>query len=199
MKITDIAKQFSPPFPTNSFFLLTDPDDPEPSEQLGKALASDVVGSGQPGGGSIEIVTFFDRKPQGTSGGSFTSGADRTRDINLLVPSDLSWISLDQNQLTLQPGSYLVHVECPVYNTYAHQSLLYSVSDSSIIIRGGSMYTASSTGTMGISIINAHLNLSNEKTFEIRHRCSSSHSTGFGNAANFGDEVYTQGVIIKYA
>jgi hypothetical protein len=44
----------------------------------------------------------FDSKAQNTAGGTFTSGADRTRDLNLIEHDDSHITSISSNQFTLQ-------------------------------------------------------------------------------------------------
>lgn len=147
------------------------------------------------------IAILEDQKSQNTPGGTFTQGADRTRDLNTTV-SDLAGIivSLTSNQFTLRAGTYLINWAAPAGDQVgAHQSFLYNASDSSEVKRG----STSNVGATGSNIDStgaAVVVISSNKAFEIRHRCQSTRTTtGFGLAGNFGTEIYTRVVVRKIA
>lgn len=147
------------------------------------------------------LAIIEDQKTQNTDGGTFTTGADRTRDLNTIA-SDLSSIvsSLSTNQFTLGAGTYEINWSAPARAVALHQSWLYNASDSSVAKRGTSERSDTSSSHVTSSVGTAIVVISSAKAFEIRHRCSSTFaSSGFGIAANFGTEVYTRVVVRKIA
>lgn len=149
----------------------------------------------------VNVAIIEDQKTQNTDGGTFTTGADRTRDLNTIA-SDLSSIvsSLSTNQFTLGAGTYEINWSAPARAVALHQSWLYNVSDSSVAKRGTSERCDTSSSHVTSSVGTAIVVISSAKAFEIRHRCSSTFaSSGFGIAANFGTEVYTRVVVRKIA
>ena len=137
-----------------------------------------------------------DQKSQSTEGGTFTSGAWRTRDLNTEIADPDGIVSISSNQFTLGAGNYLIRWACPSYACGDAQARLYNITDSSVD---------------GISMVNywpfdglaqgwARLVITGSKTFEIQHRCQSTGSTnGFGGASTFGTEQYTTVEIYKEA
>ena len=73
--------------------------------------------------GCLNMNSFLhiqDQKPQGTNGGTFTSGAWRTRDLNTVLTNTITGASLADNQITLPAGKYYVEASAPAYQTFAH-------------------------------------------------------------------------------
>lgn len=144
------------------------------------------------------VALIEDQKSSGTHGGTFTSGADRTRDLNTLVYNKDSTVSLSANRFTLPAGTWLIKWRAPAYACRYHQTHLYDYTGSAEIKRGNSIYTNASYQGHDFSEGVAVVTLTSSKEFEIRHRCSSSSSTyGFGLAPGYGIEVYTQVEIHK--
>lgn len=140
-----------------------------------------------------------DVKSSGTAGGTFTSGAWQTRDLNTLE-GDTGFISLSSNQFTLQPGKYEIEAFAPASTVDLHQAKLYNITDSSDEIIGQAGYERNgSNDADSTSIIKGQVTITSSKTFEIQHRCSTTGTTiGFGRAGSFGvGEVYTQVKITK--
>lgn len=148
----------------------------------------------------VPLVAYLkDVKPSGTAGGTFTAGAWQTRTLNT-VEGDGSIVSLNANTFTLGPGKYEIEVEAPGHYVGVHKCVLYSVTDTGDALIGSSERSQSqNTAVSTKSKIAGTLNLTNNKTFEIRHRCSNTvASNGFGEASNFGvSEVYTQVKIVR--
>ena len=138
-------------------------------------------------------VLINDEKAQNTHGGTFTSGAWRTRDLNQ-EKSDLGGLaSLSSNQITLDAGTYLCRIACPGDDVDLHQGRLYNVTDTAQIIAGTAENTTSGTPvTQTKSLIVGVFTIAASKALEVQHRCGiTKASTGFGQAANFTTEVYT--------
>jgi hypothetical protein len=146
-----------------------------------------------PPGALLGIIE--DQKASGTNGGTFTSGAWQTRDLNTVVYDRLLILSTFTNQFTISvPGTYEISWSALSYNCAWNQSRLYNVSDSSVVEYGTPLYFNSNLigPSTGITIVT----IAAPKTFEIQHQCSSTQATnGFGVAASMGLEIYTTVVI----
>lgn len=130
-----------------------------------------------------------DQKSSGTDGGTFTSGAWRTRDLNTEVLDASGVISISANQFTPTVDGW-VEWSCPAYGVADHQSRLFNVTDSAVVSYGmGNTTKLSDAGgaSSGGGPVTAN------KTYRIEHRAGSTVSTnGFGKAYSFGTEVYTR-------
>lgn len=143
---------------------------------------------------SSKVCFIKDVKPNNTAGGTCTSGSWQTRDLNTLE-GDCDGVSLSSNAFTLEDDSkwILEGITHGASVLNAHQSRIRNTTDSTTAIVGTSAHSGggddmSETKTMGI------LELTDSKTFELQHRCTSTVATiGFGRANNFGEaEVYSQ-------
>lgn len=143
------------------------------------------------------MALLRDEKVSGIAGGTFTSGADRVRDLNAETDLD-SIVTLAANQFTLGAGTWLVQWSAPAYATDFHQSYLYNATDG-VEVKRGSSQNAFATGQMNVSEGIAIFTIAGAKAFEIRHRAATTRATdGFGLPSSFGIEVYTQVVIHSY-
>lgn len=138
-------------------------------------------------------IRVIERQAANTNGGTFTTGADRTRTLNLIDSDVAGLASLSSNQLTLPAGTYEFCISAPAVGVAANQAWLYNVTDGVIQKEGTSEYGAAAADGPTRSWITGRMTLSGPKTFEVRHRCTSTRaSVGLGNPANFTTfEVYT--------
>lgn len=142
-------------------------------------------------------VIIQDQKSSGTDGGTFQSGANRTRTLTTLVRNAGSLASLSSNRFTLPAGTYYIEWSAPAYFVGTHQSLLYNVTDAAEVARGTSGFTTAGDNPDRPNNIEssgeAVVTIAASKAFEIQHRCGSTRNTdGFGNACSFGTEIYTR-------
>jgi hypothetical protein len=146
------------------------------------------------------LLHIEDQKASGTGGGTFTSGARRTRDLNTVVTNEISGASLASNQITLPAGTYYIQASAPSYNVNQSRLSLWNVTDSSYVIIGSNQYCAALTVSHQC-IISGRFTIASTKVFEIGHECASSQAgAGFGAACTFGvREVYTTVDIWKIA
>jgi hypothetical protein len=134
-----------------------------------------------PAGMPESIAIICDEKAYNVSGGSFSSGAWRTRDLNTEISDANSIVSISSNQFTLQAGKYIIEWVAPAYNVAYHLSKLYGVTS-----LGNSGYgTSNRTGTAGGDTEQksngmAHVTLSGAEVFEIQHKCNTTRTHGFG-------------------
>lgn len=142
-----------------------------------------------------------DAKAAGTSGGTFTSGAWQTRDLNTEDSDANSIVTLSSNQFTLQAGTYRIRAESRASQVEAHKIKLRNTTDSSDTIIGLSAYVRQPNNVENSSSLCGEFTIAGAKTFEIQHRCTATFATeGFGVATNVGvSEVYTVVEIWKVA
>ena len=149
----------------------------------------------------ISLLHIQDEKAQNTSGGTFTSGAWRTRDLNITKTNEIPGASLTANQFTLPLGTYYIKWLMPAFQVQANQSKLKNVTDGSDQMFGTSARTGSiSADAMAYSFGAGRFTITAAKTFEIQGQCGVTKTiSGFGIAANFGTEIYTRVLISKIA
>ena len=140
-----------------------------------------------------------DEKAYNTTGGNFTTGDWRTRDLNTELADADGIVSISSNQFTLQAGTYLIKAAAPTYYVQRHVIKLYNVTDSSDALTGQTAFN-----TAGAAQTNAFLfgrvTIGAAKVFEIRHRCQATYNTyGFGVQHDFSgnSSIYTVVEIYK--
>lgn len=166
---------------------------------VGQITVGKVVNSG---GGQVSIIAapdyilVRDEKAANTAGGTFSSGAWRTRDINIEVSDAGGHCSIGSNQITLAAGTYECRIEAPAFYVTFHKAILYNISDSANELIGSSAYTGQEGGVgyTTTSVIIGRFTIASSKIFEVRHQCGTTQATnGFGVQSNYGVvEVYTQ-------
>lgn len=141
-------------------------------------------------------ILIRDEKSPGTQGGTFNTGAWQQRDLNTIVNDSTGFVTLVSNQFTLRPGTYRVAIRCPGHAVGYHQARLYNVTDSAEALIGSSEYSSPQPND---SVILGSITLTAQKTFEVQHRCSSSHAPdGFGPGGGYASkEIYTE-VLLTY-
>lgn len=146
-----------------------------------------------------ELLHIQDQKAQNTAGGTFTSGARRTRDLNTVLTNQITGASLATNQITLAAGDYFIQARASAHKITRHQSWLRDTTGAADLVIGSTEHTSASQNVATNSFIVGRFTLSVESVLEIQHECSSTFSTsGFGVAANFStNEVYTDVQIWK--
>lgn len=142
------------------------------------------------------------KTPAGTDGGTFTSGAWRTRDLNTIVSDDNSLVvSLSTNQITLVAGTYRVDAWCPAFEVDDNQVRLQNITAASTLLLGkvGRAFNDS-----GSAIGSYHLHVGGKVTvaasqvLELQHRGSDNKTDfGFGIGANFGTEIFSTIEFVK--
>ena len=149
---------------------------------------------GPAGFNAAPYAAIQDQKTQNTGGGTFTSGAWRTRDLNTLL-ADRSGIivALAANQVTLGPGTYKVEASAPAYLAARNQTRLQNVTDGTTLRLGSSEYCGAANGDVQVrSYVKGEFALQSAKVLELQHQCQTTAATlGFGVPSNFGTEVYS--------
>lgn len=151
---------------------------------------------------SVRLFHVRDNKGTGSGGGgTFSSGAWRTRDLNEIVRNDIDGASLDSNAITLPAGKYMISASAPAYRVEGHVARLRRTSGTPTrIFLGTYAYVGdTSNGTDNRSFINGVFDLDEVTTLEVQHLCNKSNTgNGFGGASNPGiDAIYTEVLIWK--
>jgi hypothetical protein len=151
-----------------------------------------------PASATLSVATFVDEKSSGTAGGTFTSGAWRTRDLQTTKGNTISGCSLSSNQIVLPAGTYNVQASACVMGTVnSHQLKIYNITDSADILLGlNNYYPPDDVGQT--AHLRGSFTLAAQKTIELQHKAQTTKSTyGFGIQMSFGPEVYAAITIIK--
>ena len=142
-----------------------------------------------------------DVKTSNADGGTFTTGAWRTRDLNTELSDEDSIVSISSNQFTLAAGSYLIIFSAPALRVNSHQLRLYNITSSAAVQSGNVEYAASGSGKAGNTANgSARVVISSSTVFEIQHRCAYTQSSyGFGagtsGALDWAGDTATTGAI----
>ena len=139
----------------------------------------------------VSYAIIADQKAQNTAGGTFTSGAWRTRDLNTEIADPDGIVSISSNQFTLGVGSYLIRWSAPAYQTNNHQTRLYNVTSASVVAVGTTEYADATNLVYNRSCGAARVTIASSTVYALEHRCTTTVSgNGFGVAANFTTEQY---------
>ena len=142
---------------------------------------------------SQPVAFVKDVKASTTDGGTFTSGAWQTRDLNTLE-GDIAavGVTLSSNQFTLPAGKYVIEAEAPSFNVTYNKCALYNITDSEFAKIGSEAYSGADNQTH--SMIKAHIIITKSVTFELQHRCETTNATiGFGITNTLPEvSVYSQ-------
>lgn len=148
-----------------------------------------------------KLLHVRDEKANGTQGGTFTSGAFRTRDLNTVKTNTITGASLASNQITLPTGSYFVDAVAMAFRVDGHIAQLYNISDSSVTVLGLNGTSGPSDTAQGTARVRGYFTIASSKVFELQHRCQTTGTTiGFGIRNECGQtEVYSDVLIWKVA
>ena len=151
---------------------------------------------------ATSLAVISDHKPDQTKGGTFTSGAWRTRDLNTQDYDPDSIVSISNNDFTLIPGTYLIHWQCPAYFVNRHQTRLYNITDSTVVEYGMCLISGTNANSTDPSIGSVVVTITANTTFRLQHRCSTTRADdGFGPGGYFAadGERYSRVTIWKTA
>lgn len=165
-------------------------------------LRADGTFAVPPGSGtSVKVAYVRDEKSSGVNGGTFTSGAWRTRTLNTSSDPGSIIVSLSTNQFTLASGTYMIEATAPGYAVDRHQARLQDITNAATIFYGNSEFAQNLVANeTTCSRVTGVFVVSGNTAYEIQHQCQTSQtSNGFGIEANFSGntEVYTQVTITK--
>ena len=170
--------------------------------QLMKTDGSGQLGWATDTGGLFASYALIaDQKTKGTSSGTFTSGAWRTRDLNTEITDPDGIVSISSNEFTLAAGSYLIKWHAPAKYVEENQTRLYDVTGAAAIAVGSSAFNYPNHPTYiaeGPSSGFARVTPSSSNVYRIEHYCELTHATnGFGSYTDIDVEMFTMVEIYK--
>ncbi len=147
-------------------------------------------------GGIGDYICIQDQKSATTEGGTFTSGAWRTRDLNNEVADTGGHATLASNQIDLAAGTYRCAASVPAFYVDDHKARLRNVDDNTTLLVGSPEISGPNSLSVYVSNasrITGRFTLASTKTLEVQHQCATTFATqGFGRASGFSEiEVYT--------
>jgi len=148
----------------------------------------------QPVAGAVTYLLFQEQAASGTAGGTFTSGAWRTRGLNTETVDDFGFGTLGAGQVTLQPGTYRFRGIAAGYYVNRHQTRLQNITAGTTIASGMTAYSPAVAGaSQTVSEVAGRFAIGSAAVFELQHRAETTEAmNGLGIAASFGTEVYSQ-------
>lgn len=154
------------------------------------------------GGLYSDYIHIRDEKASAVSGGGFTQGAWRTRDLTIELSDTGGDAALAANQITLEAGTYRCLISCPAIRVDQHKARLQNITDAVTILIGTAEYCQQSAYfAQTRSFVEGRFTLAAQKVLEVQHRCSITKAVdGFGAASGYGVvEVYTEVELWKEA
>jgi hypothetical protein len=147
-------------------------------------------------------VQVEERQTAGTAGGTFTSGAWRTRVLNTSMINNVAGASLASSQLTLPAGTYAAEAFAAVgVNVGVHQTRIQDITGAATLLTGlvlRAPTAGSGASGIGPSSLAGEFTLTTSSAIELQHRCSVTEATaGFGYYGNFTTEVYSRLIVWK--
>jgi len=146
---------------------------------------------------SNQLAVFADEKSAGTQGGTFTSGAWRTRDINTTRINRITGISLSANQLTIPAGTWYVLAKSAAFAVDLSKLRFYNTTDASLLVQGENSHASSASSVPMVAELEGIFVISAQKVCELQHICLSTRATdGFGIGQSMAGEVEIYSTII---
>ena len=180
--------------PTQSDFIPF--QDSSDSDLPKKALISSLYAAIAP---SMHVQEKY---TNGTSAGTITAGAFRTRVLNSVIKNDISGASLSSNRVTLPAGDYYIDLSSIIdigTATFAVKTRIYDVTNATTLINGEGLGAGLTAGTRQYLTANAKgfVTVASPIEIEVQHYCSVNGS--FGSATSLGgiDEIYANLIIKK--
>jgi len=140
------------------------------------------------------VAYIKDIKAYDTDGGTSTSGAFRTRDLNTIEGE--SWfVTLADPDFTIEPGTYKINVTSPFYSSVGtYGSIrLYDVTNSSVIKYSSTSYTTNSANDVTLGAL---VTISSSTAFRIQYRTDDTVSANGLGLSQYTDStavsVFTQ-------
>ena len=93
-----------------------------------------------------ELFHVRDEKASNVDGGTFTSGAYRTRDLNTTKANDIEGASISANQIILPAGTYYMEASAPAFRVERHKTKLRNITDGSDTLIGTAEFSTTAAG-----------------------------------------------------
>lgn len=147
-----------------------------------------------------DVILLQEQQTSGTTGGTFTSGAWRTRTLNTEVADAGNHCTLSSNQFTLDAGDYECWAFAPAFAVDRHQARIQNTTDATTLLLGPSELSNNTGSGGGIVPVVGIFTVGASKALELQHRCQTTLATnGFGTAHSWGTEVYSTVFLRKVA
>ncbi len=146
-----------------------------------------------------DLLHVQDQKAQGTDGGTFTTGAWRTRDLNTVLKNEISGASLAGNRVTLPAGIYLFKASNSfgVDTITIYGSQIYDITNSKALSYHSFYLHAFSSQNQTIDY-QGIISLSGSTQLELRNKTMYTIANyGFGKAGGEGIEIYSDIIFEK--
>lgn len=146
------------------------------------------------------LAILEDQKAANTSGGTFSNGAWRDRDLNTEVFDRATYVTLSANAFILAAGTYDIEWSTAGYAINGMRSKLVDVTNTVDLGIGSTEFGDAGTGVSVRSTGACRVTLAGTTSIKVQGFCQTSRNTdGFGKAANLGSavEIYTRVVIRK--
>ena len=156
----------------------------------GAVYATEYQGSGLTLSGVHKSYAILLERLSDTDVGTFTSGAYRTRNLNVELDDPDGIVSLSSNQFTLSAGTYIIRWSCSAFQVDHHSTRIAHISGS--VTNGGTELGSSEYSNNGSEVTNRSVGVSlqacaNSCVYEIQHRCTQTvNGNGFGVRTMFG-------------
>lgn len=139
-------------------------------------------------------IHLREEQTSGTNGGTFTSGAWRTRVLNTTVVDETGAVTLSSNQFTLPAGAYRIMAQAPAFEVAGNKLRLQNITDSSTTLFGTSANMNVTVSGDVLANLFGTFTITASKTFELQHYASTTAATyGLGFASGVGiNEVYAE-------
>jgi hypothetical protein len=144
------------------------------------------------------ICSVKETQSSGTNGGTFTKGIWTTRNLNTITPP-VSFLSISNNQITIQPGSYIMIVRAPAYGVNGNQIRFRNITNITTPTYTYGMNSFVSGNNQKNAELYGNFNFDTVSVFDIQHICEVTKSNiGLGIATANGEvEIYTSVFIQK--
>ena len=175
--------------PTSSDVAFKLPNQDGSANEVLKTDGSGNLSFAADSGGKFESYAIIsDTKASNVNGGTFSSGAWRTRDLNTENADPDNIVSISSNQFTLQAGSYLIKFQSTGYHVHRHITRLRDITNSATKGYGIMAYSNISNATSNISPGIARVTISGATVYEIQHACQTDKTTnGMGSNTYIND------------
>ena len=153
-----------------------------------------------------QIMLVEDQKESSVHGGTFTNGAWRSRDLNTVLVNTIVGATLQNNQITLPPGTYDVSAKAPAYGVGKNVAILAD-SANNLLLTGTSAFSYTVYPSQVTSDILGRIVLVTSTVIQVLHLGEQTLATnGFGIShymsstyAPLVNNVYTRILIRKVA
>jgi len=124
-----------------------------------------------------DITVITDQQAATTPGGSCIYNSWNTRILNTIESTGNS-VALNNNQITFQPGKYLIQAEAAAHAINRHKLRLRNISASTTAIVGMSKWSSANSNADSDATLKGFVELSAEAIFELQHFCGYNGTAG---------------------